>query len=132
RNAGTGKTLTPAGLVNDGHGGANYSYTYAPVTTGVINQTNLTVTALSNSKPYDGTTSAGAHPTITVGSIQTGDTAPVWTETYDTRNAGTGKTLTPAGLINDGHGGANYSYTYAPVTTGVIAQTNLTVTAVSN
>ena len=39
RNVGTGKTLLPAHLlVNDGNGGNNYSYTYAPVTTGVINQ----------------------------------------------------------------------------------------------
>ena len=81
---GTGKTLTPAGVVSDGNSGANYSYTYATVTTGVINQTNLTVTAAANTKTYDGTTSATATPTITAGSIQTGDTAPTWTETYDT------------------------------------------------
>ncbi len=49
-----------------------------------------------------------------MGSIQTGDTAPVWTETYDTPNVGTGKTLTPAALtVTDGNGGANYSYNYA-------------------
>jgi hypothetical protein len=79
------------------------------------------VTAATNTKPYDGTTSAAAHPTITVGSIQPGDTAPVWTETYADMSVGTGKTLTPAHLtVADANGGANYNYTYAPDFTGVI------------
>ena len=112
--------------------GNNYNYTYATVATGVINPTNLTVTAAANTKTYDGTTSAAATPTITAGSIQTGDTAPTWTETYDNRNVGTGKTLTPAGKVNDGNSGTNYNYTYATVATGVINPTNLTVTAAAN
>jgi phosphotransferase system IIB component len=132
KNVGTGKTLIPTGVVNDGNGGNNYSYTYAPVNTGEIDPTNLTVTAAANTKLYDGTSSAAAHPTVTSGSIQTGDSAPVWTETYASRNVGTGKTLNPAGVVNDGNGGANYSYTYAPVNTGEIDQTNLTVTAATN
>jgi hypothetical protein len=106
--------------VSDGNGGSNYTYTYASVITGVINATNLTVTAAPNTKSYDGTTSAAATPTITAGSIQAGDTAPVWTETYNTADAGTGKTLTPAGVVVDGNGGANYSYTYAQNFAGVI------------
>ncbi|MCX6916437.1 MAG: YDG domain-containing protein, partial [Verrucomicrobia bacterium] len=72
-------------------------------------------------KDYDGTTSAAANPTITAGAIQTGDSAPVWTETYDNSNPGTGKTMTPAALkVTDGNTGLNYSYTYTPVSTGVI------------
>ena len=54
-------------MVSDGNSGANYNYTYATVATGVINQTNLTVTAAANTKTYDGTTSATATPTITAG-----------------------------------------------------------------
>ncbi|MCX6914396.1 MAG: YDG domain-containing protein, partial [Verrucomicrobia bacterium] len=76
--------------------------------------------AVSNLKPYDGTITAAAVPTITAGSIQTGDTEPAWTETYDSPAIGSGKTLTPAGVVLDGNGGANYNYTYAPVTTGGI------------
>ena len=34
--AGTGKTLTPSGTVNDGNGGANYAVTFVNNTTGVI------------------------------------------------------------------------------------------------
>ena len=118
KNAGP-ETLTPTGVVNDNNGGLNYAYTYVPAS-GTIDQTNLTVTAVPNTKPYDGTISAAATPTITAGAIQVNDTAPVWTETYAFPNVGVSLTLTPAGLVNDGNGGANYAYTYAPVNTGEI------------
>ena len=55
----------------------------------------ITVTAATNTKVYDGTTRSSATPTITSGSLASGDTAAL-TETYDTKNVGTGKTLTPA------------------------------------
>jgi hypothetical protein len=48
-------------------------------------------------KTCDGTTSSTATPTITSGVLVAGDTA-AFTETYDTRNVGTGKTLTAAGV----------------------------------
>src|SRR5207244_467256 len=92
-------------------------YTYAPVATGTINKLALTVTAATDTKTYDGTTSSAGTPTF--GGLGTGDTA-TFTQTFDTRNFGTGKTLTPAGVVSDGNGGANYSYTYAPVATGTI------------
>jgi len=135
KSQGSGKTLVPTAVILDAGSNnvtAYYTITYANNTAGVINKTNLTVTAATNAKLYDGTTSAAGIPTITAGSIQTGDTAPTWTETYDTKNVGTGKTLTPAGLVNDGNSGLNYNYTYATVTTGLITTTNLTLTAVAN
>jgi autotransporter-associated beta strand protein len=129
KHVGTGKTLTPAGLVVDGNGGANYNYTYATDVTGVISQTNITVTATANTKGYDGNTSAAAIPAITFGSVQTGDT-PNFTETYDTPSVGTGKTLTPAGTVIDGNTGLNYNYTFVPVNTGVI--TNVVTCSATN
>src|SRR5207247_8138359 len=60
-----------------------------------ITQRAITVTAATNTKTYDGTTTAAATPTLTAGTIAAGDTA-AYTETYDPRNQGTGKTLTPA------------------------------------
>ena len=128
---GTGLTLTPSGTVNDGNGGNNYTYTFTPVSTGVITAEALTITAVANTKTYDGTTSAAAVPTITSGSLGTGDTAN-FTETYNTRNVGTGLTLTPSGTVNDGNGGNNYTYTFMPVSTGVITAEALTITAVAN
>src|SRR6185503_12391314 len=132
KNAGSGKTLTPAGSVSDGNGGANYAVTFVAVYTGVINQRAITVTAVSNSKTYDGTTSAAATPTISpAGSIQTGDTAN-FTESYDNKNAGSGKTLIPAGSVSDGNSGLNYAVTFVDDTTGVINQRPITVTAATN
>ena len=219
KNVGTGKTLTPAGTVSDGNGGANYSPSFAPVTTGVITAKGLTITgALANGKVYDGTltvtmggtpalvgvlaadadvalNTAGAAgtlasknvgtqsvtasgyallvtansgnysvaqptgltaaitarlitvtaatgtkpydglntstglPTITVGTLAIGDTAPIWTQTYDNKNVGINKTLTPAGTVVDGNAGLNYTVTFTPVATGSITARLITVTA---
>ena len=119
KNVGTSLTLTPTGVVNDGNGGANYAYTYQAEAVGEIDQTNITVTAVPNTKPYDGTITAAGMPTVTAGAVQVNDTA-VWTETYATPAVGIGLTLTPAGVVNDGNGGANYAYTYTAVNTGEI------------
>src|SRR6185436_1835855 len=85
----------------------------------------------TNTKVYDGTTSAAATPTITLGALQGPDTAS-FSESYDSKNAGSGKTLTPAGTVSDGNGGQNYSYTFVNNTTGVINALALTVTAATN
>ena len=79
----------------------------------------ITVAAVAGTKVYDGTTYSTAMPTVTSGSLAAGDTA-TWTKTFDTRNAGAGKTLTAAGSINDGNGGGNYAVTFAANTTGSV------------
>jgi hypothetical protein len=91
---------------------------------------NITITAVTNSKSYDGTTAALATPTINSGALHGSDTAN-FIETYDTKNVGTGKTLTPSGIVNDGNSGSNYNYTFVNDTTGVITQatTPLVITA---
>lgn len=129
KNAGTGKSLIPAGLVDDGNSGLNYAYTYTPNTTGVITKLPITVTAVTDTKVYNGTTSSSGLPTLTVGTLATGDTEPVWTQTFDTKNVGANKVLTPAGLVVDGNNGLNYAYTYETVSTGEITAKSITVTA---
>ena len=122
KHHGTGKTVAVTGLSISGSSATNYALFNAMASgaIGKINKTNLTVTAAANAKVYDGTTSAAAMPTITAGGIQKGDTAPTWAETYDTKNVGTAKTLTPAGVVNDGNGGANYNYAYVATQNGTI------------
>ena len=127
----SGLTLTPSGTVNDGNGGNNYTYTFTPVSTGVITAEALTITGVANTKVYNATTSAAGLPMITSGSLGTGDTAD-FTEIYNSVNVGTGLTLTPSGTANDGNGGDNYTYTFVPVSTGVINKATLTITAVTN
>ena len=128
KNAGTGnKVLTPAGVVSDGNSGNDYTYTYATFNTGTINKKAITVNAETDSKVYDGTTASNGVPLVTPGLAGT-DTAG-FTQTFDTRNIGSGKTLAVAGMANDGNGGNNYSYTFIPDTTGVITAKALTVSA---
>ncbi|MGO9468906.1 MAG: YDG domain-containing protein, partial [Isosphaeraceae bacterium] len=79
----------------------------------------LVITAVSNTKVYDGTTSAAAMPMVW--GLQGSDTVSDLSETYDTPNAGTGKTLSVATYsINDGNGGNNYTVTKVANDTGVI------------
>jgi hypothetical protein len=128
-NVGTGKTVTVSGLTLSGADAGNYSLTQ-PTTTADITTRPITVTAVTDTKEYDGTTSSAGVPTITSGSLAAGDTA-TWTQTFDTKNVGTGKTLTPTGSVSDGNGGNNYAVTFVTDTTGVITAKALTVSGIT-
>jgi len=120
KNADTGKTLTPAGLVSDGNSGNNYSYTYVTDATGIITPRAITFTAVTDTKVFDNTTSSSGVPTYPAGALQGTDTRELVIQTYDNKDIGTGKTLTPSGVVTDGNSGNNYTYTYIPNNTGVI------------
>ena len=115
--------------MNDGNGGANYAVTFANNLTGVITAQAITVTAVADTKPYDGGTSSGGVPMIAP-ALVAGDTAG-FTQAFTNRNAGVAKTLLPAGAVNDGNGGANYAVSFANNLTGVITAQAITVTAVN-
>ncbi len=119
RNAGTYT------VVANFAGSTDYTPASSAASTFTISQEALTITAVANSKVYDGTTSAAAIPSITQGSILSGDTAN-FIETYNTPNVGTGLTLTPSGTVADGNSGNNYAYTFVPVSTGVITASGTT------
>lgn len=133
KNAGSGKSLLASGLViNDGNGGSNYAVSYVPDETGQINALAINVTAVSDSKVYDGSTASAGVPLVDP--LISGDvvsTLPV--QLFDNRNVGSGHTLTPGGLlISDGNGGANYSVNYVPVSSGEITPLPINVTAVTD
>jgi hypothetical protein len=128
KNVGTALKLIPEGVVNDGNGGHNYTVTFSSVSLGKIAARPITVTAVTNSKTYDGTTSAAAIPGVTSGTLVDGDTAG-FSESYATKNAGSNLKLTPRGSVNDGNGGHNYAVTFQTVVTGKITPRTLTVTA---
>jgi len=86
------------------------------------------VTAVSDSKVYDGTTSSTGTPSIGPGSIAVGDFAN-FSQHFDTKDVGTGKTLIPAGSVTDGNSGNNYDVTFVNDTTGQITARALTVSA---
>src|SRR5205823_14461259 len=95
----------------DGNSGGNYTVTTVADTTGVISAKALTITAQTNSKTYDSTTSAAAVPVV-VGLVGS-DTVTGKAETYDTANAGVGKTLSVS-RSEERRGGKGGSYPGAP------------------
>jgi hypothetical protein len=86
----------------------------------VINPAPLVITAVTNTKSFDGNTSALAVPTVS--GLKGSDTVSNLSEAYADTNPGTGKTLNvQAGYqISDGNQGRNYSVTLAPNQTGEI------------
>ena len=133
RNVGINKVMTAIGAaISDGYGGANYMITYVTNSTGVITVKPITVSAVANTKVYDGNISALAVPTYPA--FETGDslgTAP--TEVYDNQLVGTGKTLTASGLvISDGNSGNNYSISYVVNTNGVITLASTTTNLITS
>ena len=87
----------------------------------------MTITAATNTKTYDGTTTAAAAPTVT-GTLYSIDGATL-SESYATANAGTGLTLNPSASFGGANGGNNYTVTYVANTTGVINPAALTYVA---
>jgi YDG domain/Bacterial Ig-like domain (group 3)/MBG domain (YGX type) len=128
KNVGTNLVLTPSGTVNDGNNGNNYTYTFNTVSTGAITPAALTLTAVTNTKVYDGTTTAAAIPTVS--GLKGSDTVTNLTETYASPNVGTGITLNVAATytINDGNNGGNYAVSLVANNTGVITAPSATAT----
>lgn len=121
-NAAPSYTITPGGLTS-----SNYEITFQ---NGVltINKTPLTLTALTNTKVYDGTKTAAAIPTVS--GLQGSDTVTGLSESYDTENAGTNKTLAvnTGYSVNDGNAGNNYTVALVANYTGVITPAPAQVT----
>ncbi len=113
--------------------GVTYNAAYLSFVPGslTINKRPITVTAAGSTKVYDGTINSPATPTITLGSLGTGDSV-TWTESYDNKNVGNTHVMTPAGIVSDTNGGNNYIVTFAPISTGEITKRPITVTAAAS
>ncbi len=131
-NVGVAKTLTVSSYtVNDSNGGNNYTTTTSSTSTGVIDQAALTITATTNAKTYDSTTTAAATPTV-AGLFGT-DSVTGLAEVYGDKNAGSSKTLSVTTFaVHDGNGGNNYTVATVNITTGTITKAALTITAATN
>ncbi|MEK6751283.1 MAG: MBG domain-containing protein [Chloroflexota bacterium] len=128
KHVGTGKTVSATGLSLSGADLGNYTVNSSATTTANITQRPISVTAATNTKTYDGTTNSTGTPTITTGALQGSDSA-TWTQTFDNKNVGAGKTITPAGSVSDGNSGGNYAISFFDVFNGEITAKTLTVTA---
>lgn len=104
-------TASPHSITAVYGGATNYAHSSSSALSQAITARPITVTAATDTRPYDGTTNSTGAPAITSGSLAPNDTA-VWTQSFDSPNVGS-RTLTPAGTVNDGHGGLNYAVTFA-------------------
>lgn len=129
RNSGVGKRVTVAGLTVGGSSAANYSLNSNTIsTTANITARSITVSAVTASKIYDGSIGSPSLPVISIGSLAPGDSAN-FIQTFDTKNVGASKLLTPSGLITDGNGGNNYSLSFIAANSGAITRRSLIVSA---
>ncbi|MCW2406959.1 filamentous hemagglutinin family protein, partial [Sphingobium sp. B1D7B] len=133
KNVGFGKTVTVTGLALSGTDAANYSVNAtASAQIGVITAKTLTASVSALSKTYDGNIfsnlSAGD---ITLSGVVAGDTVTNGAgavATYADKNAGTGKSVTVAGLTLSGADASNYTVANTVSTTnGTILAKALTV-----
>ena len=96
---------------------SNYSISYVGDNL-TITPKPLIVTATGNHRIYNGTNSAAALPSLSATLI--GSDTPGFWEVYDSKEFGLNKTMIPLGLVNDGNGGLNYSYSFVNTSTGII------------
>src|SRR5207249_3963127 len=101
KNVGTAKPGSVSGVSISGTDAGNYTANTTASTTANISTRAITVTAVTDSKQYNQTTASAGIPTITSGSLAAGD-AGSFTQTFNNKNVGTGKTLTPTGTVSDG------------------------------
>jgi hypothetical protein len=129
RNAGSYAINQGTVAVSDGNGGNNYILSVDPSITYLVTPALLTITAQTDSRAYNGTTSSTAVPLV-VGALYGSDNLSGLLQVYEDKNVGTGKTLNVAGYtVNDGNSGNNYSVTTATDNTGSIHKADLAVTA---
>ena len=130
KNVGENKIVTIHGMNLVGADAQNYNLGTITAT-GRITPASLTITAVGQTKTYDGGLTATAIPTYSglVGS----DTLSGLSEAYIDKNAGSNKTLRVTGyVVNDGNSGGNYTVTTVDNTTGDINPAVLIVKANDN
>ena len=115
-------------LALSGSAAGNYVLVQPGNLSGTITPATLTLSAVSNTKTYDGTTSASAIPTVA--GLVSGSSLSGLSESYQSVNVmGTGaSTLGVNGnyVLSDGNGGANYRVV-TQTATGTINPATLTV-----
>ena len=111
----------------------NYIFPATAIGAGQITAARLTITATSETKVYDGTTSSSATPTFTGLFAVAGDTVSGLAQAFSSRSVlGSGNsTLVVTGYaVSDGDGGDDYTVTTESAA-GTITPAPLTITATS-
>lgn len=128
KNAGQGKTVTVSNLGLTGADAANYVLDSTQTATATIRPRPLAVRAQGVDKVYDGNTDAN----VTLGDNRLeGDKLDLRyaRASFADSNAGSGKTVTVAGIAASGADAGNYVADTSAVTTASVGKATLTVTA---
>ncbi|CAN1556218.1 Filamentous haemagglutinin, N-terminal [Burkholderiaceae bacterium] len=115
---------------------ANYNVVDQTSTTGSVTPKTLTATLTASNKVYDQTTAATATIGSITGLVGSETVTATGTSTFNTKNVGTGKTVTVNSVVlaNGTNGGvaSNYSLASGFTTTANITAKSLSVTAAAN
>ena len=107
---GTSINLIPGWTIMNGAENVTANYNVSTVyVMGTINQRPITLTAVTETKGYDGTTSSAGTPILTSGSLASGQTGS-WTQTFASSAVGTNINLIPGWTIM--HGAENVTANY--------------------
>ncbi|MBN3853323.1 filamentous hemagglutinin N-terminal domain-containing protein [Paraburkholderia sp. Ac-20340] len=120
KNVGSGKTVTASTMTLGGADAGNYVLTQPGGLTGTITPLAITVGASAQDKTYDGNATATASVGTT--GVLSGDTVSFGFggASFDTANAGTGKTVTVNSIAASGADAGNYTYNTTATTTASI------------
>src|SRR5919108_666554 len=128
KNAGSRTLSVTAYTIHDGNSGGNYNVTLHTAS-GTISPAALDISATSDSKTYDATTSSAATPTTS--GLKGSDTVDGFTQVFDSKNAGSRTLSVTAYTIHDGNSGGNYNVTLHTAS-GTISPAALDISATSD
>ena len=128
KNAGIGKMVAVTDIAASGQDAGNYAFATTGSTTVDIAKKIVTVTAIGDSKIYDGSDAVGVDLSST--GLVSGDTVAFsGTGTASDKNAGAGKTVAVTDIAASGQDAGNYAFAMSGSTTVDIAKKAITVTA---
>ncbi len=116
KDVGTGKPITVSGLALSGSDAGNYTLDELDGLSADITARDLTVSATADDKTYDGGSDASVE--LSTDALGTDDVEPSYTAaTFDTKDAGDGKTVTVSGIGISGADAGDYNLLSTTATT---------------
>ena len=130
KNAGT-RTVTASGITLTGGDAGNYIVTTTATDLADILARAITATLSANGRTYDGTTNATG--TLSLGGVLGNDQVTAnGNLTFDSRNAGTGRTVTASGISLSGADAGNYTVNASTTGLADILARAITATLTAN
>ena len=134
KNVGPNKTVTLSGATLSGDDASNYNLTSVNTATAAITQASLDISAVSDTKGYDGTTASSGTPTVGTGQLKGTDSVTDKVQQFQSKNVlGSGNSTLEVTTytVNDGNSGGNYDVT-THTASGTINKAALDISAASD